>query len=70
MNPKNQRPVFAPEPCPLKSYRRPAVSHCGPLQRHSMSAAFPRGKWSSVQVGRLLEAARPFDANAGASVAA
>ena len=28
------------------------------------------GKWSSVQVGRLLEAAHPFDANAGASVAA
>ena len=27
------------------------------------------GKWSSVQVGRLLEAARPFDATAGASVA-
>jgi CRISPR-associated protein Csb2 len=29
-------------PPPSKSYKRPAVSHCGPLQRASMSAAFLR----------------------------
>jgi hypothetical protein len=44
------------------------VSHCGPLQPAWSSAAFPRragGKWSAVQVARLLEAARrPFDASA------
>jgi hypothetical protein len=53
-----------------KSYRRAALRHCGPLQRASRSAGFPAargGKWSAVQVMRLLEVGRPFD---GASVAA
>jgi hypothetical protein len=53
---------------PFRSYGRATVSHCGPLQRDRRSAAFPAargGKWSAVQVARLLEAASiPFDASA------
>ena len=49
------------------------MSHCGPVQPAWSSAAFPRragGKWSAVQVARLLEAARrPFDASAVTTVA-
>jgi hypothetical protein len=53
---------------PFRSYGRATVSHCGPLRRDRRSAAFPAargGKWSAVQVARLLEAASiPFDASA------
>jgi hypothetical protein len=44
---------------PFRSYRQAGVSHCGPLQPGWMSAAFLAargGKWSAVQVARLLEA--------------
>ena len=51
----------------LRSYERPAVSHYVPLQQAWRSGVLTArgGKWSAVQVARLLEAASiPFaDAN-------
>ena len=48
------------------------MSHCGPLQRLEERGipAARGGKWSAVQVARLLEAAAvPFGASAAIAVA-
>ena len=53
---------------PFRNCRRLDVSPCGPLQRASEERGIPAargGKWSAVQVSRLLEAAgSPFEASA------